>query len=80
MFQVTIFQELITSITDEIKWQLRLPTRFAMRELKLTYLDKVQEETNKFINERIKYDYLRPEQELSLDLTLAEYEILISAN
>jgi len=28
-------------LADEIKWQLRMPTRFAIRELKLTYLDKV---------------------------------------
>jgi hypothetical protein len=45
-------------VPDEIKWQLRMPTRFAMRELKLTYLDKVQDETNKFLASRIKHDYL----------------------
>jgi hypothetical protein len=34
---------------DEIKWQLRMPNRFAMRQLKLSYLDKVQQETNVFL-------------------------------
>jgi hypothetical protein len=57
-----------------------MPTRFAMRELKLTYLDKVQVETAKFLNERIKHDFLRPDRELTLDLTVREAEILISAN
>lgn len=67
-------------VPDEIKWQLRMPTRFAMRELKLTYLDKVQEETNKFLASRIKHDYLQPDRDLSLDLTVREAEILIAAN
>lgn len=57
-----------------------MPTRFAMRELKLTYLDKVQAETANFLNERVKHDYLRPDRELSLDLTIKEAEILIAAN
>jgi hypothetical protein len=46
----------------------------------LTYLDKVQSETNNFLNERIKHDFLRPDRELSLDLTIGEAELLISAN
>jgi hypothetical protein len=57
-----------------------MPTRFAMRELKLTYLDKVQTETTRFLNERIKHDFLRPDRDLTLDLTVREAEILISAN
>ena len=51
-----------------------------MRELKLTYLDKVQAETANFLAERIKHDFLRPDRELTLDLTVREAEILISAN
>lgn len=70
----------MTIIIDEIKWQLRMPTRFAMRELKLSYLDKIQIETGNFLNDRIKHDFLRPDRDLSLDLTIREAEILISAN
>lgn len=51
-----------------------------MRELKLTYLNKVEEETTKFLNERIKHDFLKPDRGLSLDLTVREAEILISAS
>lgn len=65
---------------DEIKWQLRLPTRFAMRELKLSYLERVQQETTAFLNDRIKHDFLRPDRELSLDLLIKEAEVLIAAN
>ena len=57
-----------------------MPTRFAMRELKMTYLEKVQLETTNFLNQRIKHDFLRPDRDLTLDLTVQESEILISAN
>ena len=57
-----------------------MPTRFAMRELKLSYLEKVQTETAAFLGERVKHDFLRPDRELTLDLTVREAEILISAN
>lgn len=51
-----------------------------MRELKLSYLEIVQKETNAFLNTHIKHDFLRPDRELSLDLTVKEAELLISAN
>jgi hypothetical protein len=51
-----------------------------MREMKMSYLDKINEETTNFLNERIKYDYLRPGKELTLDLTVREAEILMAAN
>jgi hypothetical protein len=51
-----------------------------MRDLKLTYLDKVQEETTSFLNDKIKHDFLRPDKELTLDLTIQEAEILMTAN
>lgn len=51
-----------------------------MRELKLSYLEKVQTETAAFLGERVKHDFLRPDRELTLDLTVREAEILISAN
>jgi vacuolar-type H+-ATPase subunit I/STV1 len=51
-----------------------------MRELKMTYLDKVQEQVNEFVNSNIKYDYLRPGNELTLQLTLQQAEQLASAN
>lgn len=59
---------------------MKAPTRYAMRELKLSYLDRVQEETTNFLNERIKHDFLRPDKELTLDLTVNEAEILMTAN
>ena len=65
---------------DEIKWQLRFPTKFAMSTLKLTYLDKVEQETQNFLNERVKHNLLNPEKGLNLDLSIKEAEILISAN
>lgn len=51
-----------------------------MRELKLSYLDRVQLETTNFLNDRIKTDFLRPDRDLTLDLLVKEAEILITAN
>lgn len=70
----------LLSYLDEVKWAIRRPTRYAMRELKLTYLNKVQDETINFLNDRIKHDFLKPERELTLDLTVQEAEILATAN
>jgi hypothetical protein len=43
-------------------------------------LDKVQAEVNNFIKDKIKYDFLKPDRELTLNLTVKEAELLISAN
>ncbi len=51
-----------------------------MRDLKLTYLEKVQQETTNFLNQRIKHDFLRPDRELTLDMTVREAELLMTAN
>ena len=50
-----------------------------MRELKLTYLEKVQQETTRYLNTHIKHDFLRPDRELTLDLSVKEAELLLSA-
>ena len=46
---------------------------------KMTYLEQIKEETNKFMAERIKHNYLNPDKDLNLNLTIAEAEILIGA-
>lgn len=51
-----------------------------MSSPKMTYLERVKTEVRHFMNESIKYDYLRPDRDLSLDLTVREAEILISAS
>lgn len=47
---------------------------------KLTYINKVEEETMRFLNERIKHNYLDPAKGLSLDILYRDAEILISAS
>ena len=51
-----------------------------MRALKLSYLNKIEEEVHKFLQDNVKHDFLKPDRELSLDLMVREAEILISAN
>lgn len=57
-----------------------MPSRFAARELKLTYLERVQEETHIFMNERIKHDFMKPDRQLTLDLSVREAELLMAAS
>lgn len=66
--------------TDEIKWQIRRPSRYARGTPKLTYINKVEEETMRFLNERIKHNFLDPAKGLSLDILYRDAEILISAS
>lgn len=56
-----------------------MPSRFAMRALKLTYLERVQQETTKYLSSQIKHDFLRPDRELTLDLSVKEARTLLSA-
>lgn len=51
-----------------------------MRDHKRTYLQKIQEETNKFLSAKIKHNHLNPADGLHLDLTVKECEVLISAS
>lgn len=67
-------------LPDEVKWQIRRPSRYAKSELKMTYLDKVETEAQNFLNERIKHNYLEPSKALSLEISLKEAEVLISAS
>ena len=70
----------IILLIDEVKWGVRQPSRYAMSDLTLNYLDKVQLEVNTFLRDRIKHDFLKPDRELTLDLTVREAEILMTAN
>ena len=57
-----------------------MPTRFAVREPKMTYLAQIQQEINTFLKEKVKHDFLQPDRELTLSLSVKEAEILICAN
>lgn len=50
-----------------------------MASPKMTYLEKIKVEVNSFLAEKIKHDYLNPDKSLTLNLTIKEAEILISA-
>ncbi len=67
-------------IPDEVKWAVRAPSKYAMSEMKMSYLPQIEEEVTKFMHESIKVNYLRPAEELTLDLSVSEAEILASAN
>jgi len=67
------------TFVDEIKWQIRMPTKFAMREESFMYNDKIQDEILQFLGSRIKHDYLEGNRDINLDLTVGEASKLFNA-
>jgi len=65
---------------DEVKWAIRMPARYAIRELALNYEEEVQNQTLRYLASTIKYDYLNGSKELNLDLTIKEVEYMFAAN
>jgi hypothetical protein len=65
---------------DEVKWGLRMPSRFAGSIFSLNYEKQVQDQINAFIAKEIKHDYLDNRRELNLDLSMREAEFLFRAN
>lgn len=78
--QVSPHRFIANTNTDEFKWGIRQPSRFAISELTLNYLDQVQQEVSNYLRDNIKHDFLKPDRELSLNLTVREAEILATAN
>lgn len=79
LFPVRIVH-LLTKGADEIKWGLRMPNRFAMRQLSLNYEDEVQKQILNFFQSNVQYDYLNGNREINLEVKLKEAEFLYSAN
>ena len=79
LFPVRILY-LLTKGADEIKWGLRMPNRFAMRQLSLNYEDEVQKQILNFFQSNVQYDYLNGNREINLEVKLKEAEFLYSAN
>ena len=44
---------MFSTFIDEIKWQIRMPERIAMREESFVYNDKIQDEILKFMGTKI---------------------------
>jgi hypothetical protein len=65
---------------DEIKWQIRMPKRYAMRVLPSPYKSDVQDQILKFLGKSVKHDYIQGSRDINLDLTVAEAAKLYSAN
>jgi len=67
-------------VLDEIKWQIRMPKSFAMREQSLIYNDRVQDEILAFVAKSIKHDYIKGNRDINLDLTVSEAQQLYNAD
>ena len=67
-------------LPDDIKWAIRMPSRFAVRQLALVHEQDVQDSINTFLDSNLKYDFLRGNRQLNLDMTMREAELLYTAN
>ncbi len=65
---------------DEIRYRIRLPSRWAESQPRMTYLDKIQKETQKFMDAHIKHNYLAPENDVSLNIKIPDAEIMFNAD
>lgn len=67
-------------IPDEIKYQIRMPTRYAKSQAQMAYLNEVEEKMSEFLAKQIHFDYLKGDRPIDLNLTLQEVSVLASAN
>lgn len=57
-----------------------MPSRYAVRELTLTYREEAENEILAFLKQHVKYDYLKGKRELSLDMSIRNAELLFAAS
>jgi len=57
-----------------------MPERHAISKLSLAHLDEVEQKMNEFMAHQIKFDYLKGDRPIDLNLTMREASILASAN
>ena len=80
MYAIIILTCVWIVVLDEIKWQIRMPKSFAMREQSLIYKDRVQDEILAFVGKSIKHDYIKGSRDINLDLTVSEAQQLYNAD
>jgi hypothetical protein len=67
-------------LPPEVRVQIRRAKTYAMSRPNLRYLDQVKEETQKFLNQEIKFNYFSGEDKISLDTTLGVAEAIFNAS
>lgn len=72
--------EVLPFVPQEIKTQIRFPKAYAQSEQNLRYLDKVRDQTQAFLSQRVSHNFFTGEATIPLSLTLDEAEVLFSAN
>jgi hypothetical protein len=66
-------------LPDEYRWGLRLPNQYAVSNPKATYRNKIEEEIQRFLNDRIGSNYFDHKKGLNLNVTVQEAEFLIES-
>lgn len=72
--------EMYLYLSDEEKWAVRQPTRYAVSEANLSYLPKVEEQVRAFIKDNVPINYFRPDHEVGMDTKISQLELLLNAS
>ena len=67
-------------VPNEVKTQIRFPKAFATSQQNLRYLDRVREQTLLFLKDNVKGNLFNGTDEVELNTTLGEAEVLFAAN
>jgi len=67
-------------LSDEIKWGLRTPLRFAVSEETVHYKDESEQKVLAFVREKFQTDLMGDGEEFNLDMTIEECEFLTLAS
>lgn len=65
-----------TTLPEHIRWEIRLPKKFAQSEEPRVYHTKVEQEVLNYLNKTIKHNVINPSAPLDLNLTIKEAIVL----
>lgn len=66
-------------LPDSIKWEIRLPSRWAESEESKKYVPEVEKQILAYLEQQVGTNYLDPDRGFDLDLTLKEAALLAEA-
>lgn len=74
------YSENFLHLPDSIKWEIRLPSRWAESEESKKYVPEVEKQILGYMNENVKTNFLDPDRGFDLDLTIREASLLSEAS
>lgn len=64
--------EIEANLPDDIKWEIRMPSRYAVSTHSRRYLPQIEEQVMTYMRDTLKYNTINPESEFSLDMKIRD--------